>query len=98
MHVFRYSEQDAARWDRFVADAPMATFQHKRRFLSYHGDRLRDVSLLLTKEYQLVALLPAAVDPSDESRVVSHPGITFGGLLHHQHFKGAEVIDAFDLI
>src|ERR1044072_5605943 len=98
MHVFRYSEQDAGRWDRFVADAPMAIFLHTRRFLSYHGDRFRDISLLLTKEDQLVALLPAAVDPADESRVVSHPGITFGGLLHPQHFKGTEVIEAFELI
>ena len=98
MHVFRYSEQDAIRWDQFVAEAPMATFQHTRRFLSYHGDRFRDVSLLLTKEDQLVALLPAAVDPADESRVVSHPGITFGGLLHPHHFRGAEVIEAFELI
>ena len=99
MNVFPYSEQDTVRWDRFVAGAPMATFLHTRRFLSYHGDRFRDVSLLLTNEEDnLLALLPAAVDPTDESRVVSHPGITFGGLLHHSEFNGARVIEAFELI
>jgi hypothetical protein len=99
MNVFPYSEQDAVRWDQFVADAPMATFLHTRRFLSYHGDRFRDASLLLTNEEDhLIALLPAAVDPADESRVLSHPGITFGGLLHQSQTNGARTIEAFELI
>ena len=76
----------------------MATFLHTRRFLSYHRDRFRDASLMLIRDDQLVALLPAAVDPTDKYRIVSHPGITFGGLLHNSRFAGTRIVEAFELI
>lgn len=74
--------EDSERWDELVERAPMATFLHSRRFLSYHRDRFQDASLLLSDDRQLRAVLPAAVDPADPDRVVSHPGATFGGLVH----------------
>ncbi|MDQ3936315.1 MAG: GNAT family N-acetyltransferase [Actinomycetota bacterium] len=78
-----FTPADAERWDDLVERAPMATFLHTRRFLSYHGDRLRDESLLIGDERgEARALLPAAGDPGSPDRVVSHPGATFGGLVH----------------
>ena len=99
MRVSPYSEQDAARWDDFAARAPMATLLHTRRFLSYHGERFRDVSALVEDDrHGLVGLFPAAADPSDARRVVSHPGITFGGLLHDGRLYGEAVIEALDCL
>ncbi len=60
----------------------MATFLHTRRFLAYHQDRFKDVSLLLANDKGIVGLFPAALDPAEARTVVSHPGITYGGLLH----------------
>ena len=72
----------------------MATFLHTRCFLAYHHDRFRDVSLLLANDREIVGLFPAAVDPGDVRRVVSHPGITYGGLLHSGTLYGERMIDA----
>ncbi len=86
-------EKDEAAWDAFVSDAPTATMLHTRRFLSYHGDRFRDCSLVIRDNNgHILALFPAAQARSDAATVVSHPGATFGGLLCSQRCRGEEVI------
>src|SRR5438128_272608 len=83
MRVVPYTSEHAERWDEVARKAPMGTFLHTRRFLSYHGDRFRDASLLITDARGRVSgVLPAALDPADPARVVSHPGATYGGLVH----------------
>ena len=54
---------------------------HSRRFISYHGDRFHDESIQVAMERELIGVLPAARDPSVERTVVSHPGLSFGGLI-----------------
>ena len=96
MIVDIFQEKDSAQWDAFAADCPMATFLHSRRYLSYHGDRFHDVSLIVRNEQgKTLGLLPAAVDPSDHSRVASHPGLTYGGWLHAGKLAGSAMIQAF---
>src|SRR4051812_28533721 len=95
MEVTAFTPDDAARWDELVARAPMATFLHTRRFLSYHGDRFEDASaLVLDEQGELAGVLPAAIDPEDRQRVVSHPGATFGGLVHDGRLSGDRAQDA----
>ncbi len=76
-----FTPEWAESWDELVSRSPNATFLHSRRFLSYHGDRFRDASLLLLQGESPVAVLPAAVDPAEPACVVSHPGATYGGLV-----------------
>ncbi len=90
---------DSVSWDELCAVAPMATFLHTRRFLAYHGDRFKDVSLLLKDEQdRLVGLFPAAVDLIDHSQVVSHPGLTYGGVVHSGKLRGAAMLNALQVI
>src|SRR5688572_29235456 len=99
MQVSLYSPQDSAQWDDFVERAPMATFLHTRRFLAYHCERFHDVSLLLKDAKQrIVGVFPAAIDPADKRRVISHPGITFGGLLHTGDLYGEQMIRALEIV
>ncbi|MGF2015593.1 GNAT family N-acetyltransferase [Nostoc sp. DedVER01b] len=99
LRVFPYTDSDAELWDKFIAEAPMATFLHTRRYLSYHADRFQDVSLLIKDERsQLIGLFLAAVDPINSKRVVSHPGITYGGVLHTGHLLGEQMIQAFKIV
>ena len=76
-----YTESHNGEWDKFIDNCPSATFLHSRKFLAYHQDRFSDTSLMIYKEDTLVGVLPAALDPHDQFTVVSHPGITYGGLL-----------------
>lgn len=97
MRITPYADAEAARWDEFVAGAFNSTFLHTRRFLSYHGERFRDLSLMFEDERgALVGVLPAAEDRGDARRVVSHPGITYGGLLHAGGLLGEAAIEAFE--
>jgi hypothetical protein len=44
----------------------------------------------------MVAVFPAALDPNDASTVVSHPGITYGGLVHDGSLGGAACLAALE--
>jgi hypothetical protein len=85
-------------WDDLVAAAPMGSFLHTRRFLGYHGERFVDRSLLFRDGSKLVGVFPAAVDPTDERRVVSHPGITYGGVVHKGELLGGAMVQALDVL
>jgi hypothetical protein len=99
MEVSPYSEPDADRWDDFAHLTPMATFLHTRRFLAYHGQRFQDVSVFIQNQrLEVLALFPAAIDPQDARRVISHPGITFGGVLHNGGLRGEEMIHAWEVL
>jgi len=45
-----------------------------------------------------VGMFPAALDPQNPRRVVSHPGITYGGLLHGGKLKGERVVLALEMV
>jgi hypothetical protein len=99
MQLVPADDIDAEQHDALVARAPMGTFLHTRRFLSYHGDRFRDLSLAFLDEGErLIAVLPAAVDPGDERCVVSHPGATYGGIVHDGRLRGGRMIEAFEAL
>lgn len=89
-----YAEENSQEWDVFCAQANQSTFLHTRRFLSYHGERFVDRSLLIENDGRLLGLFPAAEHPKWHDHIVSHPGITYGGVLHAGVLHGARMIDA----
>ncbi|HVB43952.1 MAG TPA: GNAT family N-acetyltransferase [Streptosporangiaceae bacterium] len=94
-----YDPSKAAAWDDLVARSVNGTFQHTRRFLAYHGPRFRDRSLLISDaKGRLAAVLAAAEDPADPSVVVSHPGLTFGGLVRDGSIRGESMVRVFEEI
>jgi hypothetical protein len=96
MRVEPYRSGQATEWDEFVARARTATFLHTRSYLSYSGDRFPDVSLVVLDDgRRWIAVLPAAIDRRDPTVVVSHPGITYGGMLHAGALQGDRMIEAF---
>ncbi len=71
------------------------TFLHHRNYLSYHAHRFDERSLIFTRKGKIVAVLPAS-EKGDE--IVSHSGLTFGGLLMSRELKMTEVMQIFDLL
>jgi CelD/BcsL family acetyltransferase involved in cellulose biosynthesis len=96
LSVVAFEPAQAETWDRFCQTAVNGTFLHTRRFLSYHGERFEDQSVLIYADNDLVGVLPAARGP--DRSVVSHPGATFGGLVHQGWLLGARQILAFEAI
>jgi hypothetical protein len=92
-----YEPSDASVWDAFLEESWNGTFLHSRRFMAHHGDRFDDRSLLITDaKDRLVGLLPAAVDPHDDRTVVSHPGLTYGGIVRGRRLAGSDLVAVID--
>jgi hypothetical protein len=99
MNVASYETSGAAKWDELVAEAPMGTFLHSRAFLSYHSDHFQDASVVLHDEKGgLLGVMPAAIDPGDPERVASHPGATFGGIVHPGSLLGQVMIEGLTAV
>jgi Acetyltransferase (GNAT) domain len=87
----------ATEWDELVRRAPMGHMLHTRAFLSYHGERFEDESLVLRDDRgRLVGVLPAA--RAGDDLVGSHPGATFGGIVHDGRLAGPAMVDALALV
>jgi hypothetical protein len=97
LSVRSFGAADTQAWDAFCADSFQATFLHSRRFLSYHRDRFIDRSLVLERDGTIEALLPAAQHLLEPDCVVSHPGITYGGLVHDQRLVGQHTLTGLQL-
>ncbi|PJD93167.1 MAG: methicillin resistance protein [Legionella sp.] len=85
-------------WDFFCDRSHQSTFLHSRKFLSYHEDRFKDCSLIIEENEKCVGIFPAALDPNNEELVISHPGSTYGGILHNGSLRGERMISALSLI
>lgn len=99
MRVLPFQEESAVAWDQLVAASHASNFLHTRKFLSYHGSRFVDRSLMIYDDKQcLIAIFPAALHPTCKDMVVSHPGATYGGLIHAGKLRGEKTVMALDLI
>ena len=89
-----YTAADEAGWERLRRASHCASFLHERAFLSYHGDRLIDRSIVLREGDRWLGVLPAAEHPTLPGTVESHPGITYGGFVHDGALRGERAIAA----
>jgi hypothetical protein len=87
-----YQSTDYANWNAFVGKAKNATFLFHRDFMDYHSDRFSDYSLVVLDGEKWVAILPAN---RDGNHVLSHQGLTYGGLVYGDKMKLSIAIDAF---
>jgi hypothetical protein len=80
----RYDASHRAAWDTFVERSKNGTFLFRRDYMEYHADRFQDHSLLFFEGTTLAALFPAN-RAGDE--LVSHGGLTFGGVVSDDDMK-----------
>ena len=96
--VQSYESRHEDAWENLVTRSANGNMMHTRRFISYHRDRFRDRSVILKDRARLVGVFPAAEDPVNPTVVVSHPGLTFGGLVHDGSIRGASMIHALQQV
>lgn len=77
--VKRYCKEDKNLWDDFLESSKNSTFLFKRSYMDYHSDRFVDYSLLIYDKDKLLGLLPANLH--NANTVISHGGLTYGGLV-----------------
>jgi hypothetical protein len=90
-----YDPKYRAVWDEFVARSKNGLFLFERNYLEYHADRFRDHSLMFFQDDQLVALMPANLI---EDTLVSHGGLTFGGIISDYRAKTSLILEIFSAL
>ncbi|HEX8070888.1 MAG TPA: GNAT family N-acetyltransferase [Pyrinomonadaceae bacterium] len=92
IRVVQYTAEHKRRWDEFVAQAKNGVFLFRRDYMDYHADRFQDHSLLFFADEKLVGLLPANLAGD---ALVSHGGLTFGGIVCDARMRSATMLDLF---
>jgi hypothetical protein len=95
IRIIRYSSDRAENWNDFNANSKNGHFIFAREYMEYHSDRFKDYSLLCYSRKKLVALLPANID---NSNIVSHGGLTFGGFIVNESMTASLMLDLFQLV
>ncbi len=79
-------------WNEFVRSSKNGTFLFDRDYMDYHADRFVDHSLMFFDDNRLVAILPANLS---DNVLISHGGLTFGGLIIDQKMTMRLMMDIF---
>jgi hypothetical protein len=78
LSVRRYERSDQPAWDELVAGSRTPHFLFLRGYMEHQLGRLTDCSLLVEDGHRLIACVPAN---REGDVVVSHAGLTFGGVI-----------------
>jgi hypothetical protein len=102
LEVAPYSENMRGAWDTFVREqTPNGTIFHEQTFLSYHGKRFEDSSVVVldTSTGEMLALVPSAVVKDEKGTgIVSHPGSTYGGVLFRKGISTSVLKSVLDSV
>jgi hypothetical protein len=72
-------------------------FMFCRDYMDYHSDRFKDYSLIFENEKgNAVALLPANL--KSDNILVSHQGLTFGGLVLNEKCSASDTLKLFEIM
>lgn len=93
IEIQRYTPEQTDAWNTFVRASKNGTFLFDRGFMDYHADRFDEHSLMFLEAGKLIALLPANRQDDD---LVSHGGLTYGGLITGAKMGAARMLELFE--
>jgi hypothetical protein len=96
IRVERYQSIHRDIWNEFIRNSKNGTFLFYREYMEYHSDRFVDHSLLFFHENRLAAVFPA--NDSGENSLVSHGGLTFGGMITDAKMNASQMLDIFSVL
>ncbi|MGN0068424.1 MAG: GNAT family N-acetyltransferase [Prevotella sp.] len=89
----RYTKRQCQEWNDFLRQSKNATFLFDRNYMDYHAERFEDASVMVFRRGRLYALLPA--NRMENGVLVSHGGLTYGGLIMNDRATAADICDLF---
>jgi hypothetical protein len=90
IEVLSYDPGKKSVWDSVVHSSKTGNFLHLRDYLEYHQDRFEDASILINYKKKTIAVFPCSTHGDS---VVSHGGLTYGGLLYGREVRAHLVIE-----
>lgn len=95
IRVEPYTSRHKQIWDEMIAQGRNGVFLFFRDYMEYHSDRFEDASLLFFDDQNLVAVLPAN---RNGNQIVSHGGLTFGGVISRHVLGASAMLQLFDVL
>jgi|SRR5215469_637963 len=95
IRVARYASEHKQSWDEMIARSRNGVFLFFRDYMEYHSDRFQDASLLFFQDADLWAVLPAN---REGNTVISHGGLTFGGVISRENLGASAMLKLFDVL
>lgn len=96
MYVIPYQDRHKDVWNDFVSKSKNGNFLFNRGYMDYHSDRFVDGSLLFFDEKdRLFGLMPCSIH---DNSIISHGGLTYGGILSGQDMKASKMLGVFDAL
>ena len=95
LSVEHYTAAARTAWDEVVARSRRSHFLFERTYMEYHADRFVDASLVVLDDDRPIAILPAS---RHDDEVITHGGLTFGGLLGGPDLTTATTVRSLDLL
>lgn len=92
LRIERYNALHKQVWNDFVSVSINGSFLFDRDYMDYHSDRFKDMSLIIFKENEVIAIFPANVS---DNKVYSHQGLTYGGLIVSAKINLVSTINMF---
>ena len=96
--IVRYDDQNRSDWDDLIDSSSAPNILFFRDYMEYHKDSFKDYSLLFFQNNKLIAVFPAAISPLDSRNIVSHPGLTFGGLVSRMNLSQDQVSECLSAL
>ncbi len=93
IEIKKYSNKRKEEWDNFIRGSKNGVFFFLRDYVEYHSHRFTDSSLMFYKDGKLRAVLPANIN---DDVLISHGGLSFGGLILDTKATIILVISLFD--
>jgi hypothetical protein len=93
--IVPFTENYKELWDSFVSGSKNGIFLFYRDYMDYHADRFKDFSLMFFEENKLIAILPANISGKT---VISHEGLTFGGIISGNDMKTTKMLRLFQSV
>jgi len=95
LKIVRYEDGHKRLWDEFITNSKNGVFLFHRDYMEYHSDRFTNHSLLFYDDNKLVGVMPANIK---DNILVSHGGLTFGGIVSDQGMKTPMMLEIFDAL
>jgi hypothetical protein len=95
IRVEPYTSKHKQIWDEMISQSRNGVFLFFRDYMEYHINRFQDASLLFFDEHNLLAVLPAN---RNGNQVVSHGGLTFGGVICRRNLGASLMLELFDVL
>lgn len=95
INIYKYTSDKQDEWNHFLCSSKNGVFLFNRGYMEYHRHLFVDFSLMIYEGENLVALLPANIE-SDQ--LVSHAGLTFGGVVTDARMSVSLMLKVLDEI